>query len=172
MRWNSSLLLVSNQSVISTISHRIIPHTAGTAQVATTTMPVTTAFSALPTTEPSIATSGHDAIHPLQNTDSIMDCNYCQTPLANSSLITMSCSVREGISWTLVAILTVLFIGSLTINIIMLWIYKKRQSKDNNVETVMCEMEGNPCYETSNLKKTADTAGLQETHVYERVKQN
>ena len=75
------------------------------------------------------------------------------------------------IGWTLAAISTVLFIMSLTINIIMLWVYKKRQSKDNNVESTMCEMEGNPCYEASNLKQTADTSGLQEAHVYERVKQ-
>ena len=81
-------------------------------------------------------------------------------------------SVREVIAWTLAVASTVLFVGSLTINLIMLWIYKKRQSKDNNFETAMCEMEGNPCYEASNLKKTADTAGLQETHVYERVKLN
>ena len=40
-------------------------------------------------------------------------------------------SVREIIAWTLAAVSTVLFVSSLTINIIMLWIYKKRQRKDN-----------------------------------------
>ena len=81
-------------------------------------------------------------------------------------------SVTEVISWTLVAVLTVVCVGSLSINIIMVWIYKKSKGKDNNVETTMCEMEGNPCYEASSLTKTADTAGLQEAHVYKRVKQN
>ena len=136
-------------------------------------MPVTT-FSTLPTTtESSTSTIGHDAIQPLQTTDSIMDSN-CHTPLVNRDCIQNSCftSVGEAIAWTLATVSTVLFVGSLIINIIILWIYKKRQSKDNNVETAMCEMEGNPCYETSNLKKTADTAGLQTAHVYERVKQN
>ena len=129
---------------------------------------MTTTFSALPTTESSTSTSGHDVLQPLQTTDSIIDSNNCHTLSANSSFT----SVREVISWSLVAVSSFLFVGLLTINIITLWIYKKRRSKDNNVETAMCEMEGNPCYEASNLKKTADIAGLQEAHVYERVKQN
>ena len=159
-------MLVSNQSVT---SHRriVIVHVAEMVQVATTMMKT---FSALSTTEASTSTrsSGHDAIQPLQTTDSIMNSNNCHTLSADSSFT----SVREVIAWTLVAVFTVLFVGLLTINVIMLWIYKKRQSKDNNVETAMCEMEGNPCYEASNLKQTADTAELQETPVYERVKQN
>ena len=73
--------------------------------------------------------------------------------------IEMLRSVREVIAWTLATVFAVLLFFLLTINIIMLWIYKKRQCKDNNVEITMCEMEGNPCYE-ANLKKTADTAGL------------
>ena len=58
-------------------------------------------------------------------------------------------SVREVVAWTLAAISTVLFIGSLTVNITVLWVYKKRQAKDNNVESRAYEMEGNPCYEAS-----------------------
>ena len=51
----------------------------------------------------------------------------------------------------------------------MLWVYKKRQAKDNNVESRAYEMEGNPCYEASNcVKQTTDTQ-KQEIHVYERV---
>ena len=84
-------------------------------------------------------------------------------------------SAREVIAWALVAILTVLFIGSLTVNITVLWVYKKRQDKDNNVESRAYEMEGNPCYEASNdinyVKQMADTQ-KQEIHVYERVRQS
>ena len=84
-------------------------------------------------------------------------------------------SVREAIAWTLAATSTVLFIGSLTVNITVLWVYKKRQAKDNNVESRAYEMEGNPCYEASNdinyVKQMADTQE-QEIHVYERVRQN
>ena len=80
---------------------------------------------------------------------------------------------REVIAWTLAATSTVLFIGSLTVNITVLWVYKKRQAKDYNVESRgQYEMEGNPCYEASNcVKQTTDTQ-KQEIHVYERVKHN
>ena len=80
-------------------------------------------------------------------------------------------NAREVIAWTLAAVSTVLFIGSLTVNITVLWVYKKRQAKDNNVESRAYEMEGNPCYEAS--KWTTDTQ-KQEIHVYESlsVKQN
>ena len=88
-----------------------------------------------------------------------MDSNRHTLLTANRSSLQNPCftSVREGLAWALAAVFVVLFVGSLTINIIMLWIYKKRQSKDNNVETAMCEMENNPCYEASNLKQAADT---------------
>ena len=76
--------------------------------------------------------------------------------------------VREIIGWSLAAVSTVLFIVSLTINIIMLWVYKKRQSKDSNVETPMFEMEANPCYEVTTLQQTADTA-VPQGYIYERV---
>ena len=36
----------------------------------------------------------------------------------------------------------------------------------------MYEMEGNPCYEAANIKQTTDSTGVQEIHLYERVKQN
>ena len=76
-------------------------------------------------------------------------------------------------AWTLAAVSTVLFIGLLTVNITVLWVYKKKQVKDDNhVESREYEMEGNPCYEVSGyVKQTTDTQ-KQEIHVYERVKQN
>ena len=91
--------------------------------------------------------------------------------LANSEFSCRNTGVWPVIGWSVAVGSTVLFVVSLTINIIMLWVYKKRQSKDNNVESPMYEMEGNPCYEASNLRQTADTTGQQEAHVYERVKQ-
>ena len=81
------------------------------------------------------------------------------------------------IAWSLVATSTVLFIGSFAVNITVLWVYKKRQAKDNcySGESRAYEMEGNPCYEASNdinyVKQMADTQE-QEIHVYERVRQN
>ena len=75
-------------------------------------------------------------------------------------------SVREILGWTLHACMAAVSIYCVIHYqhrcIIILWVYKKRQSKDNNVETPMYEMEGNPCYETSKRKQIPDTAGLQE----------
>ena len=80
--------------------------------------------------------------------------------------------VREAVAWTVAAVSMVLFVASLTVNITMLWLrYKKRQAKDNNVETPMYEMEGNPCYEAASMKQTTDNTGVQEVHLYERVNQ-
>ena len=79
-------------------------------------------------------------------------------------------NAREVIAWTLAAVSTVLFIGSLTVNITVLWVYKKRQAKDNNVQSRAYEMEGNPCYAEAS-KWTTDTQ-KQDIYVYERVKQN
>ena len=65
-----------------------------------------------------------------------------------------------------------LFIGSFTVNITVLWAYKKRQAKD---ESRVYEMEGNPCYEASSdiMKQTTESdTQKQDVHVYERVKQN
>ena len=82
-------------------------------------------------------------------------------------------SVRETVPWTVAAVSMVLFVVSLTVNITMLWLrYKKRQAKDKNVEVPMYEMDGNPCYEASSMKQTTDSTGVQEVHLYERVKQN
>ena len=81
--------------------------------------------------------------------------------------------MREAAAWTVAAVSMVLFVVSLTVNITMLWLrYKKRQAKDNNVEAPKYEMEGNPCYEAASMKQTTDSTGVQEVHLYERVKQN
>ena len=76
--------------------------------------------------------------------------------------------VREAVAWTVAAVSMVLFVVSLTVNITMLWLrYKKKQAKDNNVEAPMYEMEGNPCYEAASMKKTTDSTGVKEVHLYE-----
>ena len=105
------------------------------------------------------------------------------SPLANSTGLdflipcmdvgdSLSC-VREAVALTVAAVSMVLFVVTLTVNITMLWLrYKKRQAKDNNVETPMYEMEGNPCYEAASMKQTTDSTGVQEVHLYERVNQS
>ena len=61
--------------------------------------------------------------------------------------------------------LAVLFIVSLTINMIVLavWLYKKRKTRDKKE----FEVEGNPCYEATQMKQTDDA----EAHVYEMVRE-
>ena len=79
-------------------------------------------------------------------------------------------SSSEIVAWILVSILTVLFIGLVTVNIIVLWIYKKRS-------VTSYEMEDNPCYVAIKVKQTTDSeeklsAELREagTSIYEQVR--
>ena len=69
----------------------------------------------------------------------------------------------------LIATLAVLFIVSLTINMIVLavWFYKKRKTRDKNAKVSEFEIEGNPCYETTQMKQTDDA----QAHVYEMVRE-
>ena len=64
---------------------------------------------------------------------------------------------------------TTLFIVSLSINLIVLavWHYKKRKTRDKNIKASEFEVEGNPCYEATEMKKIGDA----ETHVYEMVRE-
>ena len=75
-------------------------------------------------------------------------------------------SGSEVVAWVLVSILTVLFIGLLTLNIIVVCIYKKRQARDVDGQVTKYEMEDNPCYDAFAAKQTTDA----ETHVYEAVR--
>ena len=85
--------------------------------------------------------------------------------MVNTCTCHRSVSVREVVAWVLVSILTVLFIGLLTV--IVLWLFKKRQSRGIDERAPKFEMEGNPCYEATAVKQTTDVA---ETHVYEAVR--
>ena len=138
-------------NIIDPVTTRSLPTTTDVQQLSAT-LEQYEETSATAVTESS--TTVTDAVQPCRPTHSVMETIFHATTERLPHL-------REGISWSLAAVSTVLFVSSLTINIIMLWIYKKRQSKDNNVETDACEMEGNSCYEASNLKKTAGTAVLQ-----------
>ncbi len=73
-------------------------------------------------------------------------------------------ALSEVVAWVLVGILTVLFIGLLSV--VLLWMFKKRQARDASTDnsTPKYEMEGNPCYEATAVKQTADM------HLYEVVR--
>ena len=79
---------------------------------------------------------------------------------STTCVCTSSVSPSEVVAWVLVSTLTVLFTGLLSVNMIMLLLYKKRQARDME----KYEMEGNPCYEATAVKQTTDT------HLYEAVR--
>ena len=72
---------------------------------------------------------------------------------------------REMVAWVLVALLTTLFIGLVTVNITVLCIYKQRQIRDNEAQASAYEMAGNPCYDACEVKQTTEI----ETNIYEAV---
>jgi hypothetical protein len=90
------------------------------------------------------------------------------TTASTATYISYTCdssvSLREIIAWVLVVILTVLFIGLLSV--VLLQMCKKRQARDTSTDnsTPKYEMEGNPCYEATAVKQTTDT------HLYEAVR--
>ena len=66
-------------------------------------------------------------------------------------------------------VMTILFILSLSINLLVLavWRYKKRKTKGENAKVSEFEIEGNPCYEATEVKQMGDN----ETHLYEMVQE-
>ena len=85
----------------------------------------------------------------------------------SSSIESSSTKPRELAAWILMVVFAVMLFVSVMGNILVLWVYKKRQAGDDcSVPPSKYEMEGNPCYEATAVKQTTDT----ETHVYEAVK--
>ena len=74
-------------------------------------------------------------------------------------------------AWALFAMMSILFSGSLTINVIVLafLVYKKRQVGGEKGQRSEFEIEGNPCYEATEMKQSS--AVESEAHVYETVRE-
>ena len=73
-------------------------------------------------------------------------------------------------AWILFAIMSILFSGSLTINVIVVafLVYKKRQlGGENGQRSEQYEIEGNPCYEATGMKQSSE----REEHIYEIVRE-
>ena len=72
-------------------------------------------------------------------------------------------------AWILFAMMSILFSGSLTINVIVLafLVYKKRQVGGEKGQCTEFEIEGNPCYEATEMKQSSEN----EAHVYETVRE-
>ena len=72
-------------------------------------------------------------------------------------------------AWILFAMMSILFSASLTINVIVLpfLVYKKRQVGGKNGQCSEFEIEGNPCYEATEMKQSGES----EAHVYDIVRE-
>ena len=96
-------------------------------------------------------------------TETAMPTTVYKSVLANQ--IEKTCTV----AWILFAMMSILFSGSLTINVIVLafLIYKKRQVGEEKGQLSEFEIEGNPCYEATEMKQNSES----EAHVYEIVRE-
>ena len=99
-----------------------------------------------------------------------------QTPTATFTTVFKSVLANQientcTIAWILFAMMSILFSGSLTINMIVLafLVYKKRQVGGEKGQRSEFEIEGNPCYETTEMKQSC--AVESEAHVYETVRE-
>ena len=72
-------------------------------------------------------------------------------------------TMRETAAWVLLSLVTLLFIGLLSVDIAVLCIYKYRQTQNNTAEAISYEMAGNPCYESTKIGNT------NETNIYEPI---
>ena len=74
-------------------------------------------------------------------------------------------------AWILFAMISILFSGSLIINVIVLafLVYKKRQLGGEKSQRSEFEIEGNPCYEATEMKQSSTVEN--EAHVYETVRE-
>ena len=99
-------------------------------------------------------------------TETAMPTTVYKSVLANQ--IEKTCTI---IAWILFAMMSILFSGSLTINVIVLafLIYKKRQVGGKNGQCTEFEIEGNPCYEAIEMKQSS--AIEKEEQVYETVRE-
>ena len=95
-----------------------------------------------------------------------------RTAICTSILADQSVLANQGETTTagiLFAMMSILFSGSLTINVIVLafLVYKKRQVGGEKGQRSEFEIEGNPCYEATEMKQSSE----REAHVYETVRE-
>ena len=112
-------------------------------------------------------TSSSAVIAGSANTPSLKQTTRCTCISADQSELA---NQRETTTaWILFAIMSILFSGSLTINVIVLafLVYKKRQVGGENGQHSEFEIEGNPCYEATGMKQSSE----REEHIYEIVRE-
>ena len=70
-------------------------------------------------------------------------------------------TLRETVAWALLSLMTLLFIGLLSVNVTALCIHKCRQKRNNMAQAY--EMAGNPYYDSSKISNAL------ETDIYESI---
>ena len=83
------------------------------------------------------------------------------TAQKSSQAVVMS---REAVAWALFSLMTLLFIGLLSLNVTILCIQKHKQKQDNTARATVTayEMDGNPCYESSKIDHNTNRTNLYE----------
>ena len=102
------------------------------------------------------------------NTPSLKQATTCTCIPADQSVLANQRNTTTV--WILFALMAILFSGSLTINVIVLAfvVYKKRQvGGENGQRSERYEIEGNPCYEATEMKQSSE----REEHIYEIVRE-
>ena len=79
--------------------------------------------------------------------------------------------LREAVAWALFSLMTLLFIGILSLNVTILCIQKHRKKQDNTARATVTayEMDGNPCYESSKIDHNTNQTNLYEPIENDRV---
>ncbi len=90
----------------------------------------------------------------------VVDTDPSLSTIARKS--TQAVALREAVAWALLALMTLIFIGTLSV-VILLRMQKHRQNRDIPAEAPGYEMDGNPCYESSKMDTTYGT------NVYEPI---
>ena len=91
----------------------------------------------------------------------------------DKSVLANQGETKATTAWILFAMMSILFSGSLTINNIMIvlifLVYKKREVGGEKFigQRSEFEIEGNPCYEATEMKQSSES----EAHVYETVRE-
>ena len=89
-----------------------------------------------------------------------------QTPQRELSSEVVRVSISEVVAWVLVCVLSVALLTVLLTALVLHYLHKKRESRDSDNRDTKYEMEGNVCYEATQVKQTTDEG----PHVYEAVK--
>ena len=140
-----------------------------TTTVATELLPSTTVTAKQLETETSRienTTFRYDVISESSETRSLIEHT---TETAFKSMLANRIENTCTTAWILFAMMSFLFSGSLTINVIVIvfLVYKKRQVGGEKSQCSEFEIGGNPCYEATEMKQSSES----EAHVYETVRE-